>query len=311
MTEPRPAIATSDLGVVDPMRIPGSATLRRAWRALPILARVFVALAGVDVAARALGLFGTGLYLHLEYPLTWFTAFFPHDALILLPALIVARRPDALDSMPLVVRGAVAVAAVELLSAPAGNLVSIGNAPDPVVAPTVISIVAQLVTAGGWLWLAQGLRALNQAKPTESIAGLANLVAGALAIAALANLALALFGPQPDVGEPTWTTLLQLNNAVLAVPALAFAYLAGSTVLGTGDQTRPYAARQLAMGALVLLAIGSLVMFAVGQGAVWVLIGFATGPLPMTAFLVAFGLGLADPSGTIEPAVQTQQPLPA
>jgi len=31
----------------------------------------------------------------------------------------------------------------------------------------------------------------------------------------------------------------------------------------------------------------------------------------MTAFLASFGLGLADASGTIEPAVHNEQPVPA
>jgi len=311
MTDTKPAVSRAEsLGVIDPLRIPGAAAASRGWMGLPALARVFVALVGVDVVVRALGLFGTSLYLSLDNPLTWFTAFFPHDALILLPALVIARRADALETTPLVVRGAVAVAVVELLNTPARGLVS-GNAPDPVVAPTVVSIVALLMTAGGWVWLAQGLRALNPGKPTETIAGLANLVTGALAIAAFANLVLALFGGAPDVGDPTWTSFFQLNSAMLVVPALAFAYLARTVVLGTGDPARPIEARRLATGALVLLAIGSIVMLGVGQGVLWILIGFITGQVATTAFVVAFGIGLADPSGTIEPAVQTHQPVPA
>ena len=311
MTDPEPAASTAEsLGVVSPLRVPGAAAARRAFLGLPPLARVFVALVGVDVVMRALGLYGTGVYLFLDNPLTWFTAFFPHDALILLPALVIARRPDALERTPLVVRGAVAVAVAELLNGPARGLVS-GNAPDPVIAPTVVSIVVLLMIAGGWFWLAQGLRALNPEKPTESIAGLANVVAGALTIAALAHLTLALIGPAPDVGNPTWTSLLQLDSAMIAAPALAFAYLARTVVLGTGDPARPYEARRLATGALVLVAIGALLMLAVGQGTIWILISWITGPVATTAFLAAFGLGLADSSGTIDPAVHTEQPVPA
>ena len=40
-------------------------------------------------------------------------------------------------------------------------------------------------------------------------------------------------------------------------------------------------------------------------------LSWITGPVAMTAFLAAFPLGLADPSGTIEPAVHTEQPVPA
>jgi hypothetical protein len=318
VSEIRPAATTADgLGVVDPLRIPGAAAARRAFLGLPMVARVFVALAGVDVVVRALGLFGTGLFLSLDQPLSWFTAFFPHDALILLPALVVARRPDAVEATPMVMRGAIAIALVELLGTPARAIVS-GSSIEPFAAPTVVSIVAILFQAGGWYWLALGVRGLNPVRPAESSAGLANLVGGALALSALINLLTTLFGPGPDVGDPTWTALLQLNSAMFVVQSFAFAYLARTVVLGTGDPNRPAAATNLATAALVLLAIGAIVgllgplLFPVtGQNEIWVVIGWLTGPAATTAFVASFGLGLADPSGTIEPAVQTEQPVPA
>jgi hypothetical protein len=318
VTETRTAATTAEgLGVVDPLRIPGAAAARRAFLGLPTVARVFVALAGVDVVVRALGLFGTGLYLSLDQPLSWFTAFFPHDALILLPALAIARRPDAIEATPLVMRGSIAIALVELLSTPARGIVS-GSSIEPIVAPTIVSIVAILFQAGGWYWLALGVRPLNPVRPAESSAGLANLVAGGLALTALIGLLTTLFGPAPEVGDPTWTALLQLNSAIFVVQSLAFAYLARIVVLGTGDRTRPTAATNLATGSLVLLAIGGVVdllgplLVPVTAGnSIWVVIGWLTGPVALTAFIASFGLGLADPSGTIEPAVQTQQPLPA
>jgi hypothetical protein len=318
VTETRPAATGAEgLGVVDPLRVPGAAAARRAFLGLPMVARVFVALAGVDVLVRALELFGTELFLSLDQPLSWFTAFLPHDALILLPALVLVRRPDAIDATPLVMRGAVAVALVELLSTPARGIVS-GNPVDPIAAPTIVSIVAILVQAGGWYWLAVGLRALNPLHPAESSAGLANLVAGGLVLTAFVRLVTTLFGPTADVGDPTWTALLQLNSAMFVVQSLAFAYLARIVVLGTADPSRPAAATNLAAGALVLLAIGAIVslvgplLFPVtGQNEIWVVIGFITGPVATTAFVASFALGLADPSGTIEGAVQTEEPLPA
>jgi hypothetical protein len=318
VTEPTPAATSAEgLGVVDPLRIPGAAAARGAFLGLPPVARVFVALVGVDIVVRALGLFGTGLYFSLDQPLSWFTAFFPHDALILLPALILARNPDAVDATPMVMRGAIAVAAVELLNTPARGLVS-GNPVDPILGPTIVSIVAILFLAGGWYWLALGLRALNPVRPAETSAGLANLVGGALVLTALVNLVMTLVGPAPDVGDPTWTALLQLNSALLVAQSLAFAYLARVVVLGTGDPTRPAAATNLASASLTLLAIGgvalllgALVMPVTGQNTIWVLVGFVTGPVATTAFLASFGLGLADPSGTIEPAMQTEHPVAA
>jgi hypothetical protein len=278
---------------------------------------VFVALAGVDVVVRVLGLFGTGLFLFLDNPLTWFSAFFPHDALILLPALILARRPNAIEATPLVMRGAIAVALVELLNTPLRGIVS-GNPLDPIVTPTIVSIVAILFLAGGWYWLALGLRALNPMRPADSSVGLANLVSGALVITALTSFVTTLFGPAPDVGNPSWTALFQLNSAMLVVQSLAFAYLARVVILGTGDPARPTAATNLAAGSLVLVAIGAILLTigpllvpVTGDNAIWVVLGWLTGPVAMTAFVASFGLGLADASGTIEPAVHTQQPAPA
>ena len=98
MTDSKPVASTNDLGVVDPIRIPGAARVRRLWARLPLLSRVFVALAAVDVVVRGLGLFGTSLFLEIDHRLTWLTAFLPHDALILLPAVIVARRPTVPSS---------------------------------------------------------------------------------------------------------------------------------------------------------------------------------------------------------------------
>jgi hypothetical protein len=284
---------------------------------LPPVARVFVALAGVDVLVRALGLFGTSLHLSLDYPLSWFSAFFPHDALILLPALVIARRPDAIEATPLVMRGAIAVALVELLNTPLRGIVS-GNPLDPIVMPTIVSIVAILFLAGGWYWLALGLRALNPVRPADSSAGLANLVSGALVATALISFVTTLFGPAPDVGDPSWTALFQLNSAVLVAQSLAFAYLARVAVLGTGDPARPIAATNLATGSLLLVALGAILLTigpllipVTGDNAIWVVLGWLTGPVAMTAFVASFGLGLADASGTIEPAVHTEQPVPA
>jgi hypothetical protein len=318
MTDTKPAVATAEgLGVVEPLRIPGAAAARRAFLGLPPVARLFIGLAGVDVVVRGLGLFGTGLFLFLDNPLTWFSAFFPHDALILLPALILARRPNAIEATPLVMRGAIAVALVELLNTPLRGIVS-GNPLDPIVTPTIVSIVAILFLAGGWYWLALGLRALNPMRPADSSVGLANLVSGALVITALTSFVTTLFGPAPDVGNPSWTALFQLNSAMLVVQSLAFAYLARVVILGTGDPARPTAATNLAAGSLVLVAIGAILLTigpllvpVTGDNAIWVVLGWLTGPVAMTAFVASFGLGLADASGTIEPAVHTQQPAPA
>jgi hypothetical protein len=155
-------------------------------------------------------------------------------------------------------------------------------------------------------------------RPPDSSTGLANLVSGALVITALMSFLTTLFGPVPDVGDRSWTALFQLNSAMLVVQSLAFAYLARVVILGTGDPARPVAATNLATGSLVLvaigavfLAIGPLLIPVTGANTFWVVLGWLAGPVAMTAFVASFGLGLADASGTIEPAVHTEQPVPA
>ena len=307
MTEPQ----REALGVVDPMRIPGADRARQAWRGLPGLGRAFIVLAAIDVVARALGLFGTRLFVNLGDPLGVITAFVPHDALILLPAVLTWRRPDAVEATPLVMRGAVLVALVELLDAPLRGLTS-GNPLDPFVLPTIVSIAATFLTAAGWVTLAIGLRDLNAPLADQSTAGLANIVTGSIVLAAIVNLAGVLLLPQGDLGDPRWNALLQLNAGMFVLQALSLAYLARVVVLGNGDARRPGIARTTATAAAVLIAIGSIVSAVIGLlalsqialaqsiwsggGPIWLAISLLTGPVAMTALVVAFGLGLADTS---------------
>src|SRR5437762_4122852 len=251
------------LGVVDAMRLPGVDRVRAAWRRLPPLGQAFVVLAAIDIVVRALRLFGTSLFLDLSNPLSVITAFVPHDALILLPAILMWRRPDAVDATPLVMRGAILIAIVELLNAPLRGLTS-GNPIDPFVLPTVVSIAATFLMAAGWVTLALGLRELNPAKSEQSTAGLANLVGGTIVLAAIVNLAGLLLLPQADLGDTRWNALLQLNAVMSVVQTLALAYLARIVVLANGDTRRPSLARTTATSAVVLLAIGSIVTTLMG-----------------------------------------------
>src|ERR1043166_1773692 len=101
------------------MRLPLQA---QAWvdrlRAWPMLAQIFVGLTVLDIVFRGLGVIQPAMYLSTQNPLTFVTAFLPHDALILLPALVVIRRRDAESAMPWVLRGAVLIALETLLWAP-------------------------------------------------------------------------------------------------------------------------------------------------------------------------------------------------
>jgi hypothetical protein len=300
----------TDLGVVDPMRIPGPARARRLWAGFPQLVHVFVALVAADLLARALGLLGMTLHVNLKDPLGTFATFFPHDALILLPALIAWRRPDALEAMPLVTQGAITVALVELLDTPLRGLVS-GSQANPFALPTVVAIAATLVTASGWVAIARGMRWFTPWKPQESAAGLANLIGWAFALGAIIGAISSLFAPNVETGVPLWNDLARLNNAVVALGELALAYLAWIIVRGTFDPGRPPGATYLATVAVAGMAVGSILNSVVGEGSLWVLAFFLTHQVAVTALVVAFGLGLVDPSGTIEPAVSTEQPVRA
>jgi hypothetical protein len=205
-----------------------------------------------------------------------------------------------------------AVALVELLNAPLRGLVS-GNERDFFTPPTVIAILAAVITAIGWIVLAEGLRQLNPPRPRATAAGLANLVGGAIAAGALIQLVWALLQAGPDLGDPTWSAFAKLNNAVLALGVFALAYLGRTVVLGTGDERRPAQATNTATGALTLYAIASLLTTLWSIAALWmesmanvanaVFTGLylLSGPVAITALVVAFALGLADRSGTIEP----------
>ena len=295
MTDSKPVAATTDLGVVDPMRIPGGARALQLWANLPTLSRVFVALAAVDIVVRALGLFGTSLFLEISEPLTWITAFLPHTALILLPAVIAARRPSTGDELSLVVRGAIVIALVELLKSPVGNLAS-GVAVDQVIGPVVVAMAGALATAVGWVAIARGIRSFGPPTPADPIAGLAGLVAGGLAIGAFLAAGSSILVSELDLGDAGWNTLLRLNNAVVALSGLGLAYLAWVVIRGTDDPARPAPATKLATTSLAALAIGSILLWFGGEGPIWIGVYLLTQTAAWTALVVAFGLGLADPA---------------
>ena len=294
MTDSEPAVSTNDLGVVDPIRIPGTARARRMWADAPWLSRVFVFLAAIDVLLRALGLFGTSLFLELTAPVTWLTAFLPHDALILLPAVIAYRRPNALVDLPLVARGAIVVAFVELVKSPVGNLAS-GIAADQILVPVLLAMAGAIATAIGWVVIARGMRSFTPRYPPDRIAGLAGFVAGGLAMGAFLWAGGAIFLGNRDVGDLGWTMLLRLSNLVVALGGLGLAYLGWVIVRGTGDPDRPAAATQLATISLVALAMGAVLTWFGGQGPIWISAFLVTHTAAWTGLVVAFGLGLADP----------------
>ena len=267
------------------------------WVELPFLSRVFVGLAAVDLVVRTLGIFGTSLFLEPSLPLTWITAFLPHTALILLPAVIVARRPSATAALPLVVQGAIVVALVELLRDPLGNLAS-GIAVGEFVAPVLVAMAGAIATAVGWTCIARGMRLFTPLVPPDQVAGLAGFVAGGLAIGAFVSAIGSILLGSPDLGDFGWDVLLRLNNAVVALSGLGLAYLAWVIVRGTVDPDRPALATRLATISLAGLAVGTILLWFGGQGPIWTGVFLITHTAAWTGLVVAFGLGLADPSGS-------------
>jgi hypothetical protein len=254
VSELQPGASTSDLGVVDPLEIPGAAPVGRLWSGLPALGRSFVALVALDIVVRALGLLGTSLYIELTAPLTWITAFLPHDALILLPAVILARRPSAAIDAPLVLRGAVTVALIEALK-------------DPV----------------------RGL---------------------AFVLAAAVSAVSAILTPNLDLGGDVETFLARSTSTVVALSGLGLAYLGWVIVRGTDDSRRPARATKLATVSMTALALGAALTLVAGEGPLWLWVFVVTFVGGYTGLVVAFGLGLADPSGTIERVVPTDDAAP-
>jgi hypothetical protein len=252
------------------------------------------------------------------------SAFLPHDLLILLPALIVARRPDAPSATPLIFRAAVLLALVELLAGPIAYA-SFGSAgAGDYLTSTGIVITATVLKAVAWLALAIGLSAISIARPGLSLAGLANLVVAFLLANAVVSLAILLVVTPPNLGDPLWDTMALLASAIVSVEAVAFAYLARVVVRGTGDARRPTLARYLASAAMVVAAVvagitgvvGAIgfvqLAFAVSTGALAgaVALGWAGAGAPLTLFLVAFALGLADNSVRIPGTGPMLEPEP-
>lgn len=317
-----------ELGVVDPMRFPAVDRLRREWSRLPLLGRAFVIAAAVDLLLRLSGLAGLSIYLDVAAPIAIVTAFLPHYAVLLFPAVILWRRPDAASATPLLLRGAVIVAAVRLL----GETVPLWLSPGfGSVTPWVITnIVLSVAGAAGYLTLALGLKAIDGASPRPNVAGLANLVAALIAGAAIVATVALIARPNVNLGDPAWDAQVMLSSIVAQLSLLAFAYLARTILRGTSDLRRPRQARVLAATAMLLSGIEAFLTLSVGilvlvQNAFDVSIpvfdgGFVLALLGsgfvMLLVVVAFGLGLGDTSGRIrrgadEGADQTEPGTPA
>ena len=337
MTDAAPPTRTDGLGVVDPIRVPGvvrapAAGVAAWYRRLPPLGQAFVVLAIVDIVARAVGLFGMSLFIDLAYPITIATSLLGQTLPILLPALLLARRPDAATATPLVLRGAIVIALVELLGDPLSGLVH--GLPDGsgFVPGVGVAIAGTLLRAVGWLAIAVGLATITSSRPGPALAGLSNLMLAALLASAVTQLGLLLVLARPDLGDPAWNAATMLSNTMFVVESGVLAYLAWIVIRGANDERRPVVARYLAAGAFVvsgtIAAIGAVVSAVAIVQVVFVLTGgviggevawaWLTGWPTIAALLVALALGLADNSvriptsagGGLGPTLATAEPDP-
>jgi hypothetical protein len=303
--------SADEVVVVDSIRIPGGverlAQRAVAWyRSRPPLAQVFLALAAFDLLVRLVGIVGPVVSLDLRSPLAIVASVVPHGLLILLPALIVLRRPDAEDALPGLVDGAIFVALATLLSFPTTALASqLGG----ISLWTAVSAAAVAVEFVGWIAIGHGLGQLNPARPSQAVAGWANLVGVAILASVAWSLVTFLRGPGIDVGDAELNSLLTLNTVTLVLAPAALAYVARSVVRGLEDERRPGLALRTGAAAVGLaaglggvivlvevLAVAGLPMArSIAAAPGWDGLRWLGGGGAVSLLVVAFALGLADP----------------
>jgi hypothetical protein len=292
----------TDLGVVDPIRVPTWA--RDRLGRVPVVARLFVALAIADLIARALGILEPRLVLN--DPLALAATVASRAALILLPAVILVRRPTAPRDTPLVSAGAVFLALYTLLGRSTFAALDDVLPLDEMHAHVLLA--GLLATLGGVAYavLGGGLAQLNPRKPSPVAGGLANLAAGAIVVAASLNL-IAVIAFYANTEQPDLLMFL-LSPLLATLGQVGLAYLVRAVIRGLDDSNRlERAVRVATFGVLVwaiatfaegaLTAVGAVslsVAQALSLSWVWEGLGI-TADLGVIVLVVAFGLGLADP----------------
>ncbi|HEX7950048.1 MAG TPA: hypothetical protein VF494_06850 [Candidatus Limnocylindrales bacterium] len=300
----------SDAGVVDPIRIPPwlREPVKRAWRETPIVVRAFVILAFVDVVSRSLGILQPRYVVGIDL-FAFYAMLIPHDLWILLPAVLVLRRPDAARATPLVFAGAVTIALVTAFGRPVQSWF---DGPAGLSSLSIeVGVLESLASLVAWLLIARGLVALNPARPSPSVAGLSNLVLGF----GLVTLAVG-FGRDllnvPETGIAGLDGLLVLSNVVSVAQRGVWLYLLWIVIRGIGDSRRPpMATTAAAVGAtltgvfdalalvfgVVMTATKSPVLLDGGVGLADLDYAFEFLSIGIGQALVvgAFALGLAEP----------------
>jgi hypothetical protein len=298
---PDPAVQVTELGVVDPMRLPPFVSrAAESFRQLPTVAKVFAILAAIDAVDLVLGRIGS---ISPDVDLIWVPGFIltaaASVATLALPVVVWWRTPDVRRSRPLLASGAIAVGtagALELLGrhviqALIGNSGAVGPATDQFSAFAVVAVIQiarALVEAAGFLWVAEGLRRIAPSNPSPMVRRVA-FVAAAITIGTalaafiwqLGQLPGQLANDSQAFGEPA--ILIALPQPISVAPMLAFGYLVWVLIRGIGGPGRRLAVRMGAIAAA--LATVEAVLELASIGASYWLTSFVTASIDFDAVL--------------------------
>jgi hypothetical protein len=296
-----------DRGVGDSIGLPPWLRdgLDRTWNTLPLLARTFIALAALDVLGRALGLLQPSMAGVFADPLSLVATFAPRDLWIVLPAVLVLRRPDAATATPWVLWSAVVLAVAEFAIGNLRAIVGFGGSVETAALSLWIGILGSTVVAAARVGLARGLARLNPRPVSEAVDGLSNLVAFGIVIQAF-GLLLDVLTTHVDSGAAGIDRLLTWNSAFEVAALAGWGAVLWAAVRGRDDLRRPSPALTLAVAAAiagavvgvlsaVVTALGIVAGPDAGLGSLAFLIDWTASILVPTLLLIAVWLGLAEP----------------
>lgn len=314
--------SASSGSALDLTRQPWRQRISERWASLPALGRAFAGLAVLDTVGRIVGVIQPPIFFAGDLVLI-LTEFFPRVLVILLPALVLGRRPDAARASPLVFRGAVLLAVAELVTPQLTRIFFETIAAQNLAIWTSLRLLYTVATAVAWIMIGTGLRRLSPPSASPKVARYANRAAGVFGVVAVLQGFATLTAPGFEPGGLAGLGLFRLSTTFFVLESLALAFVARIVIRGFDDPRRPAAATRLAAAAFAALGVAALVDVVIGLAdIVWAMIGpifvlgySASGPqggidvrwgnysylggplsvLVISGFLLSFALGLADP----------------
>ena len=311
----------SDLQTAAP--VPARGRTRRRPTSLPILGAIFVGLFAIAGVARLAGISGPRVALPGGLG-SWMLDVLSIDLVIVLPAVVLARSPDAATGLRWVFRGPVLLALATFLRSAVSALVRLlpglvgadALTGAPGAGAFLMSAVVSMIGAIGIVVLAFGLWPATRPTTTVRL-----LVAGLVALAIV--LAVGIQATAVLVGSPPWNSVvagdvgsavaLTLSCVAGYLQAIAWAPLAWVLVRLAADEWSP--ARVVGAAVAVITAayfwVTTVSVIAAGSissiGSI-LTIGSTLLALASSVLLVAaFALGLAE---TARPPVVTARARP-